>query len=163
MYSANLNPANPIGTVQSIEHALRSLDKLASEQQGRVARAEKQLADFQGQADRPLEHEDRLKQLLARQSELNSQLDLDKGDQQGADSAREPEQDLERGKAVPDVDPDTVAKLAEEYMRRAGTAIREMPIIQTRPPLTGSDPGAGSCERRVSCGRFDGGQPFHRR
>ena len=86
-YSANLNPTNPVGTVQSIEHTLRSLDKLAAEQQSRVARAEKELVDYQAQADRPFEHEERLKQLLARQAELNSQLDLDKGDQQGADSA----------------------------------------------------------------------------
>ena len=85
-YSANLNAANPIGTVQSIEHTLRNLDKLAAEQQSRVARIEKELADYQSQADRPFEHEERLKQLLARQSELNSLLDLDKGDQQGADS-----------------------------------------------------------------------------
>ena len=86
-YSANLNPANPVGTVQSIEHTLRNLDKLAAEQQNRVARIEKELADYQSQADRPFEHEERLKQLLARQAELNSLLDLDKGDQQGADSA----------------------------------------------------------------------------
>ena len=42
-YSANLNPANPVGTVQSIEYTLRSLDKLAAEQQGRVARARRSL------------------------------------------------------------------------------------------------------------------------
>ena len=65
------------------------MDKLAAEQQSRVARIEKELADYQSQADRPFEHEERLKQLLARQSELNSLLDLDKGDQQGADSAPE--------------------------------------------------------------------------
>lgn len=29
-YSVNSNPSNPIGTVQSIEHTLRSLDKLAA-------------------------------------------------------------------------------------------------------------------------------------
>ena len=56
--------------------------------------------DYQAQADRPFEHEERLKQLLARQSELNSQLDLDKGDQQGADSAPEIGEDLDKGKAV---------------------------------------------------------------
>ncbi len=68
-YSANLNAANPVGTVQSIEHTLRNLDKLAAEQQSRVARIEKELADYQSQADRPFEHEERLKQLLARQAE----------------------------------------------------------------------------------------------
>ena len=60
-YSANLNAANPIGTVQSIEHTLRNLDKLAAEQRSRLARIEKELADYQSQADRPFEHEERLK------------------------------------------------------------------------------------------------------
>ena len=142
-YSANVNPANPVGTVQSIEYTLRSLDKLAAEQQGRVARAEKELVDYQAQADRPFEHEDRLKLLLVRQSELNSQLDLDKGDQQAADSAPEINEDLERDKvaaaAVPS--PNDVAKMAEAYMRAAGTAIREMPILQRTPPETGSVTG----------------------
>jgi len=82
-YSAKLNAANPIGTVQSIEHALRNLDRLALDQQERCARVEKELANYREQADRPFEHEERLNQLLARQAELNSVLDLDKGDQQG--------------------------------------------------------------------------------
>ena len=85
-YSAKVNAANPVGTIQSIEHTVRNLDKLAAEQQSRVVRIEKELVDYQSQADRPFEHEERLKQLLARQSELNSLLDLDKGDQQGAES-----------------------------------------------------------------------------
>ena len=141
-YSANLNATNPVGTVQSIEHTLRSLDKLAAEQQSRVARAEKELADYQAQADRPFEHEDRLKQLLARQSELNSQLDLDKGDQQGADSTPTIEEHLERGKVVPvATGSDAVAKMAEAYMRASGTAIREMPIVQRLPPVSGSIDG----------------------
>ena len=138
-YSANLNPTNPVGTVQSIEHTLRSLDKLAAEQQSRVARAEKELVDYQAQADRPFEHEERLKQLLARQSELNSQLDLDKGDQQGADSAPEVGEDFDKGKAATAADgPAEVAKMAEAYMRASGTAIREMPIVQRPAPATGS-------------------------
>ena len=65
-----------------------------------MARAEKELVDYQAQADRPFEYEGRLKLLLARQSELNSQLDLDKGDQQGADSPPEGGEDFDRGKAA---------------------------------------------------------------
>jgi hypothetical protein len=138
-YSANLNPTNPVGTVQSIEHTLRSLDKLAAEQQSRVARAEKELVDYQAQADRPFEHEERLKHLLARQSELNSQLDLDKGDQQVADCASEIGDDLDRGKAATTADgPARVAKMAEAYMRASGRAIREMPVVQRPAPATGS-------------------------
>ena len=137
-YSANLSSTNPVGTVQSIEHTLRSLDKLAADQRGRMARADKELVDYQAQADRPFEHEERLKQLLARQSELNSQLDLDKGDQQGADSVLEIGEDLERRKAVTTASgPAAVAKMAEAYMRASGRAIREMPVLQRTPPPAG--------------------------
>ena len=137
-YSANLNAASPIGTVQSIEHTLRNLDRLAGEQQNRMARIEKELADYQQQADRPFEHEERLKELLARQAELNSLLDLDKGDQQGA--ALVPDQDEpEIGRAAPaaPMGRAEVARMAETYMRASETAIREMPISERTPPQTG--------------------------
>jgi hypothetical protein len=142
-YTANLNTTNPVGTVQSIEHALRSLDKLAAEQRSRVARIEKELADYQSQADRPFEHEERLKELLARQSELNAFLDLDKGDQQGADAVPDlkDELDLERMAPASSRGHDEVAKMAEAYMRAAGTAIREMPITERPAPQTGSASG----------------------
>jgi len=143
MYSANLNATNPVGTVQSIEHTLRNLDKLVDEQRSRVARIEKELADYRSQADRPFEHEERLKQLLARQSELNSLLDLDKGDQQGADSAPDlkDDPDVERKAPAGSRGHDEVAKMAEAYMRTSGTAIREMPIAERTPPQTGSVTG----------------------
>jgi hypothetical protein len=138
-YSANLNATNPVGTVQSIEHTLRSLDKLATDQGSRVARIEKELADYQLQADRPFEHEERLKQLLARQAEIDSLLDLDKGDQQGADSAPDLKDEPDRGRGAPSAPRgrDKVAKMAEAYMRTSGTAIREMPIVERAPPQTG--------------------------
>jgi hypothetical protein len=141
-YSAKLNAANPVGTIQSIEHTLRNLDRLAAEQQIRVARIEKELADYNSQANRPFEHEERLKQLLARQSELNSFLDLDKGDQQGADSApdfkNEPDQ---AGTPAAPRRHDEVAKMAEAYMRKSGTAIREMAITERTAPQAGSVTG----------------------
>lgn len=138
-YSAKLNAANPTGTVQSIEHKVRNLDKLAAEQQNRVERIEKELADYQSQADRPFEHEERLKQLLARQAEINSLLDLDKGDQQGADSAADLKVEPEIERTVPFTSRgrDELAEMAKAYMRRAGTAIREMPIAEREPPRTG--------------------------
>jgi hypothetical protein len=87
IYKAQLNPENPVGTMQSIEHALRSPDKAASDERERTARAEKMLGDFQEQAGRPFEHEARLRELLARQAELNAALDLDKGERQIAPPA----------------------------------------------------------------------------
>jgi hypothetical protein len=138
-YSANLNATNPIGTVQSIEHTLRNLDRLATEQQNRVTRTEKELADYQSQADRPFEHEERLKQLLIRQSELNCLLDLDKGDQQGADSRPDlkDETDIGLSVAAQPRDRADVATMAEVQMRASGGAIREMPISERTPPQAG--------------------------
>ena len=43
-----------------LEHTLRNLDKLAFDQQNRVSRLEKDLADYRVQADGPFEHEERL-------------------------------------------------------------------------------------------------------
>src|ERR1019366_6573144 len=87
IYKAQLNAENPLGTMQSIEYALRGLDKAVSDEQERTARAEKMLGDFQEQAGKPFEHEARLKELLARQAELNAALDLDKGERQVAPAA----------------------------------------------------------------------------
>jgi N12 class adenine-specific DNA methylase len=84
MYTAQLNAENPVGTIQSIEYALRSLDKVLDADRALAARAEKMLADFNEQAGRPFEHEARLKDLLVRQAQLNAALDLDKGECQVA-------------------------------------------------------------------------------
>jgi hypothetical protein len=83
-FAAQINPDSPVGTVQSIEHALRVLDKSLADEQARLARAQKMLADFEEQLGRPYEHEAQLKELLAKQAELNAALDLDKGEQQAA-------------------------------------------------------------------------------
>ncbi len=84
IYKAQLNAENPLGTMQSIEYALRGLDKAVADERDRTARAEKMLVDFEEQAGRPFEHEARLKELLTRQAELNAALDLDKGERQVA-------------------------------------------------------------------------------
>jgi N12 class adenine-specific DNA methylase len=81
-YKANLNPDNPTGTMQSIDHVLRSLDRKAEDEQREVERHEKALSDYQAQLGRKFEHEARLKELLAKQAQLNASLDLDKHDAQ---------------------------------------------------------------------------------
>jgi N12 class adenine-specific DNA methylase len=142
LYSANFNASSPIGTVQSIEHTLRSLDKFAFDQKSRVARLEKELHDYQMQEARPFEYEERLKDLLARQAELNSLLDLDKGDQQGAAPAADKDElETECPAAAPSRVHEEVAKRAAAYMRASDTAIRELPIRERTPPQTGSITG----------------------
>jgi len=89
-YAAHLNADNPVGTMQSIEHTLRAFDKAAEDERRQTERLEKPLTDYQAQANRPFEHETRLKELLARQGQLNATLDLDKSDAQAAEPAVEP-------------------------------------------------------------------------
>ena len=52
----------------------------------------KTLADYKAQLGRPFEHEARLKDLLAKQAQLNASLDLDKHDTQVVAEPREPEE-----------------------------------------------------------------------
>jgi len=91
IYKAQLNAENPVGTMQSIEYALRSLDKAVEDERDRAVRAEKMLDDFSEQAGRPYEHEAKLKDLIIRQAQLNALLDLDKGEQQVAPDDKAPE------------------------------------------------------------------------
>jgi N12 class adenine-specific DNA methylase len=141
MYSANLNAANPIGTIQSLEHTLRSLDKLLAEQQGRVSRIEKELADYQLQVDRPFEHEQRLKDLLVRQSELNDLLDLDKGDQQAIESVPETNEGRPAATIASDGIFPTIGEIARSYMRNSCATIKELPIVERHPPVGGTVSG----------------------
>jgi N12 class adenine-specific DNA methylase len=83
-YRSQFNPENPLGTMQSIEHALRSLDHRAEEERKEIERQEKALSEYKAQLDRPFEHEQRLKELLLKQAELNRTLDLDKNERQVA-------------------------------------------------------------------------------
>ena len=90
-YRAHLNAENPIGTIQSIEHTLRALDRLAEEERTQIERQEKALTDYKAQLDRAFEHEQRLKDLLAKQAQLNAALDLDKNEHQVAQDSAETE------------------------------------------------------------------------
>ena len=81
-YEANLNSENALGTIASIEYALRRLDRDDEEEKVRFERMEKALADYREQLNCPFKHEDRLRELLRQQQEINRQLDQDKGDTQ---------------------------------------------------------------------------------
>jgi hypothetical protein len=70
---------------------LRSLDKRAEDERQDVERQEKALAEYKQQMGRPFEHEARLKELLAKQAQLNAALDLDKHEAQVVAEAPEAE------------------------------------------------------------------------
>jgi len=83
-YRAQFNPENPLGTIQSIEHAVRALDRRQQEEHEEIERQQNALAEYNSQLNRPFEHEQRLKELLVKQAELDAALDLDKSEQQVA-------------------------------------------------------------------------------
>ncbi|MGA3091788.1 MAG: DEAD/DEAH box helicase family protein [Terriglobales bacterium] len=120
-YRAHLNAENPIGTIQSIEHTLRALDRLAEEERAQIERQEKALADYKTQLDRAFEHERRLKDLLARQAQLNAALDLDKNEHQvaqdSADAESKESPHPERGTFVARLNTGTQETATAPYIR----------------------------------------------
>ena len=83
-YEANLNSENALGTIASIEYALRRLDNFAEQDKAEIERMEKALADYREQLNIPFEYEEQLRSLFIKQQEINRQLDLDKSDTQVA-------------------------------------------------------------------------------
>jgi hypothetical protein len=81
----------PPGTIQSIEHTLRAVDKAADDERHRLERLEKTLSDYQSGQTAPFEHDARLQELLARPAQLNAALDLDKGDTQAVEPTAAPQ------------------------------------------------------------------------
>jgi hypothetical protein len=83
-----------MGTIASIDHVLRNLDGKAEAGKGDIEQQEKALADYKVQMGRPFEHEQRLKELMVKQAELNAALDLDKHEAQVVADAPEADQEL---------------------------------------------------------------------
>jgi len=90
-YTATLNPTNPVGTIQSVEYALRSLERMAEREQEKLQQLETDSAAYRREMEKPFEHETRLKELLLKQAELNAALDLHKSDAQASAVAAEEE------------------------------------------------------------------------
>ena len=153
-YPAHLNPENTLGTAQSIEHTLRSSERVATQEQERADYLHTTLADYQAQANRPFEHEERLKELLVRQAQINALLDLDKGERQIAEGAHDrddltmPDQTVDSS-ALPRVERASLsqkptengraelAKSAIEYMRHSRMALADMAISERSAPEAG--------------------------
>ena len=81
-HRVSFNEESAFGTLSAMDYALKRLDRLADEERELIARHEKELADYREQHDKPFEYEDRLRELLIKQDEINKQLDLNKSDSQ---------------------------------------------------------------------------------
>jgi N12 class adenine-specific DNA methylase len=75
--------ANVVG-VGSLEHAVSNMDARAKELERAAAEKRQQLDALKKEADKPFEHEAKLRALTEKQKALEAKLDLDKSDQQAA-------------------------------------------------------------------------------
>jgi hypothetical protein len=78
-----------LGTIQSVEHAIRHLEELAGNLTQNIADSRKRLAETQAQVTAPFEHAERLAFLARRQREIEEELDLNK-DQASSQLEAEP-------------------------------------------------------------------------
>jgi hypothetical protein len=67
-----------LGTIRSVEHAIQNLEDLAESLTRAITDTRKRLADTQAQVGAPFEYAGRLAELLRRQDEIESALDLAK-------------------------------------------------------------------------------------
>jgi N12 class adenine-specific DNA methylase len=86
-YTATPNEDNPLGTIQSIEAQVRNLENGRDGMQTGLEAEQTKLKDLQEQAGKPFPHAEKLKDLLAKQKQLNDSLDLGKNDNQAAAAA----------------------------------------------------------------------------
>ncbi|MBL9186676.1 MAG: hypothetical protein JNK23_04310 [Opitutaceae bacterium] len=90
-YPANVSPS-PVGIVSSLEHAARSIDDHLVRTREELARTKTDLASLTKAVGGVFEHEERYRELSARQAELVKQLDLTKNQAsslQAADASTE--------------------------------------------------------------------------
>ena len=87
-YGIYISPQNPLGNLSGLESELRQLDRYAEGAQAECERKEKALADYREQLGRPFDQEERLRELLVKQEDINRSLDLDKSDTQIVDEAK---------------------------------------------------------------------------
>jgi N12 class adenine-specific DNA methylase len=87
-YELYIHPQNPLGMLAGLETELRRLDRYAEAAQAEYERKEKALVDYTEQLGRPFEQEERLRELLVQQADINRSLDLDKSDTQIVDEER---------------------------------------------------------------------------
>jgi len=99
-YSANISPS-PIGSISSLEHAVRSIEEQAARCREELARSRQAVVDLTALTGKVFEHEERYRELLKRQGELVDLLDITKN-QAAAQQAAESTGDVESVAAVPE-------------------------------------------------------------
>ena len=76
-YQANVSPS-PVGIISSLEHAVRSIEEHVMRSRADLAQTRKNLTELSALSGKVFEHEERYRELVARQSELVEKLDITK-------------------------------------------------------------------------------------
>jgi hypothetical protein len=93
--------SSPLGNITRIENLGRALEKRVISLTDELKRLEKDLDDSKTEIEKPFTHEGNLKALLLRQTQLNSELDIDKNDNNVIEDGEDKEQEAKsntRGK-----------------------------------------------------------------
>jgi hypothetical protein len=99
-YRANPNTeGNPLGTLASIRYHIEGIDQDVKNISKRIEEATAERRELQALISRPFEHEEKLKELLAKQLQLNNELDLNKN-QAGTENIEQEKPAEEPEKAV---------------------------------------------------------------
>ncbi len=71
---------NDVGTVNSLDFALRGIETSIAKYSSELAEMEKRLMGLTAELEKPFPHEERLRELLKKQYEINKELDIDRRD-----------------------------------------------------------------------------------
>ena len=113
-YPANVSPS-PVGIVSSLEHAVRGIDEHLGRCREDLARAKTNLAELSALSGRVFEHEERYRELIGRQAELVTKLDLTKN-QASSQQAAEPTVEMESKPEPSETETPAVASKPAELM-----------------------------------------------
>jgi N12 class adenine-specific DNA methylase/2'-5' RNA ligase len=146
-YSANTNPDAPLGTLASIESAIRNIDRHAEAAQSNITDTQRKLADTNDLLGKPFEQDAKLKNLLQRQAALAKELQTDAADQQAAaaelaEPAAAEEAAGEQGPSstAPEGLPATGTDVTAANLWQSERAILERPKLEQSPVHLGHQP-----------------------
>jgi hypothetical protein len=101
-YAAKVSE-NPLGTISSMEHVVRSLDEYVADREKELVETKQRVSDLRPHLTKPFEHEEKLQELVCRQSEIVKAFDLTKSQashQLGTEEVVQFENEMEK-KSVP--------------------------------------------------------------
>ena len=142
-YPANVSPS-PVGIVSSLEHAARGIDEQLGRCREDLTRARSNLAELTALSGKDFEHEERYRELIARQAELVAKLDLTKNQassQQGAEPTGEVESKPETGESeTPAVERKPAELMSPKEFREAGLGtandVAVLSALRERKPVS---------------------------